>query len=382
MSWKCRDGSPGGHAGSASRHDYLQRNEAMKRARRMAAAVLVGAAAVAGVGAPMASANVAERGAGWQSDGRNAALYYWRAFYSVDREFQRQSGELLQSPRSATWAPDASTVAKLEANRGFINQLLTATRIERCDFDIAYEEGLMALIPHLGLMRSGARILVLDERRLLAEGKMDDAAERIAAIYRMSVHLRNDNVLISSLVSMALAGLAADEAQVLAESGKLTETGRDAIVAALQPLNTVDGFGAKRCIEMERRITVDYLRGMLTGPEAGKKLSEADLIQIPEELKKQIFELDEAGVGADLDLLNGYYTGVLRAWDDPAHAAEFAALEKKVESGEFGLIAKVLAPAMSKAKTADIKGADRVREVLQVLASASIAGAETETATK
>ena len=111
-------------------------------------------------------------------DNRNAALYYWRALYSLDRDFQRQTGDLLQHDRTADWAPPESTVAKLKENRDFITQLLQASRIDKCDFGIAYDEGFMALLPHVGPLRSGARILAMDAHRLMAENIRSELKRR------------------------------------------------------------------------------------------------------------------------------------------------------------------------------------------------------------
>lgn len=343
------------------------------RTRTLTLAVAMGLATLTPSATIMASAGAAPVAAPARSDGRNAALYYWRAFYTLDRDFQRESANLLPAERAPDWAPDAGTVAKLKDSGAFIRELLVATRIDRCDFGIAYEEGFMALLPHLGLMRSSGRILVLDARRLIAEGDIDAAAERLAGIVRMGVHLRNDNVLISALVSIAMTTLAAGEAENLAASGKLTAAARDTILAALQPLNQADGFGVKRCIEMEKNITVDFLRERLTGPDAGKKLLQFELLEVEPEVKKELSELDETAVRADLDRLGDLYKELLGAWDDTDYKAQFRRLHERLEKGEFGVLAKVLVPAMSKAKESDLKIADRLREVIRLLSTTTLA---------
>jgi hypothetical protein len=343
------------------------------RTRTLTIAVAMGLATLTPSATLVATAGAAPAASPARSDGRNAALYYWRAFYTLDRDFQRESADLLPADRAPDWAPDAGTVAKLKGNGAFIRELLVATRIDRCDFGIAYEEGFMALLPHLGLMRSSSRILVLDARRLLAEGDFDAAAERLAGIIRMGVHMRNDNVLISALVSMAVTSLAAGEAEVLAGSGKLTAAGRDTILGALQPLNQADGFGVKRCLEMERNMTIDYLRKRLTGPDAGKKLLEIGLIEVSPEMKQELSGFDEAAVGADLDKVDTFYKELLGAWDDADHAAKLKGLESRLEKGEFGVLAKLMVPSVFKAKSSDLKSADRVREVIRQLSTATLA---------
>ena len=52
-----------------------------------------------------------------------------------DRDFQRESADLLPSERAPDWTPDAGTVAKLKGNGAFIRELLLATRIDRCEVE-------------------------------------------------------------------------------------------------------------------------------------------------------------------------------------------------------------------------------------------------------
>lgn len=305
-------------------------------------------------------------------DNRNAALYYWRAFYTLDRDFQRAAADMLDEKRTADWRPSDTAITRLKENSDFINQVLTASRIDKCDFGIAYDEGFMALLPHLGLFRQGARILALDAHRLMSEGQPDEAAERIAAIYRMSVHVRNDSVLISSLVSMAMASLAADEALMFAEAGKLTDKGRAAIISAMQPLNQSDGFGAKRAIDTERRIIMSSLRKTLTGPDAGKKLVEMPVLDFDAAKKEQILAMDEAGVRNALDQMEKAYTDMLAIWDSANYEKGLEDFGAKIQNGEYGVISQVLVPTLGRAKSSDVKAHQRLDEVLRTLRSAKV----------
>jgi hypothetical protein len=342
--------------------------------RAIPGALFLGAALLSPAGAQPAatpSRHESRAAQGSPRDNRNAALYYWRALYTLDRDFQKEASDLLVPDRAADWVPSDSTMAKLDANSGFIEQLLQASRIDKCDFGIAYDEGFMALLPHLSPLRAGARILVLDAHRLMADGKPDEAAERIAGVYRIAAHVRNDNVLISSLVSIAVAGLAADEAEMFAKAGKLTDAGRANIVAALQPLNRADGFNCKSCMDMERRLTIDYFHRVLKGPEAGKKLLEIGLVETTEDQKKEIAAMDEAAINKDLDTMEGFYKDALKAWDAKDYEAQLQQIEAKVTSGGYGVLAKLLLPAATKVRSSDVKAAARVSAVLRALTQPS-----------
>lgn len=344
----------------------------MKRlARALIVAAAVGAGSLGASAMPAGSfANAPAR-----QDGRNAALYYWRAFYSVDRDFQREVGEAIPPSRTVDWRPPAALAQKTNENQSYINELLVATRIDKCDFGIAYEEGFMALLPHLGLMRAGTRILVVDARRLMDKGDWDGAAERVAAMYRMAVHLKNDSVLISSLVAAAIGANGNTEVEALVASGHLTPASRDAILGALQPLNQADGYGVKRCIETERTMALDYLRRTMKGPEAGKKLLEMGILEADAELKEKIKVMDEAALMAELDKVEPYYAGLLAAWDANDYQAKFKELEQKIERGDFGLIAQLIVPAMSKSKSASVKAAEELSKTVHALQTAKLAEA-------
>jgi hypothetical protein len=338
--------------------------------KRFTRALVSAAVMGAGVLAPMGTATAAVASAPARQDGRNAALYYWRAFYTLDRDFQRQVGEILPGERAADWRPPSEIVQKLTENSSFINELLVATRIDKCDFGIAYEEGFMALLPHLGIMRSSTRILVMDARRLMDAGDWDGAAERIAAMYRMAVHLKNDDVLISALVAAAITAQANTEVTAIVAGEHLSPAGRDVILGALQPLNQADGLGIKRCIEMERNMTIDYMRRTLKGPQAGKKLAEIGLGIGEKELSEQISALDEAGVSAELNKIPPYYVGILGAWDDADYQTKFRTLEDRLTKGDFGLIARLVVPSVGKAKISSVKAADDLRQSIHRLQTA------------
>src|SRR6185503_1674624 len=188
-----------------------------------------------------------------------------------------------------------------------VEGLIKASVFEGCDWGVAYDEGVGALLPHLGHLRMSARVLAADARRMLAAGKGDEAARRVAAMFRMGAHACPDRIIISSLVGIAMVQIAADEAQVLAASGKLTEAGRAEILAALARCGGADQFQMKAALDTERRVMLGWIRGAAKGPEAGKQVINM-FVEFDGAWKDSPLQtMDETAVRRAVDVTSGVY---------------------------------------------------------------------------
>jgi hypothetical protein len=139
----------------------------------------------------------------------NAAVAYPRATRMIlqNKEWDQhaeQCGEWLGAPLEQL--PVDEVTAVVEAHRGALDQLMKATRFERCDWEIPVRtEGVSAMLPHLSEMRAGARLLALDLRLCIREGRFDDATERLRAGLTMARHVGDGTLLIEGLVGVAIA---------------------------------------------------------------------------------------------------------------------------------------------------------------------------------
>ncbi|MBS0196467.1 MAG: hypothetical protein JSR77_06895 [Planctomycetes bacterium] len=292
---------------------------------------------------------------------RNAALKYWEASVSLSSEIATKLSELNYDQIGTTQEAVKDNaayqaVAKITAD---YNPALwiEASHYKKCDFEVKYEAGVMALLSHLGKVRSGARLLRFDARRDLIEGRPEDAATEIAAIVRMGNHVSGDGFLISSLVAVAMGTMATDEARVLAESGKMTAAARDTIRAAIEEVDPKDPMRMRASIVGEQTVMLDWLGAHSSGADAGAKLSELlfALSGNPEDPteevhRKMIASLDEKGLAREIEQSREAYAAMLEAWDasDPVEAC--AAMARRISKGEFGTLALVLCPAVSKVR--------------------------------
>ena len=165
-------------------------------------------------------------------DETNAALHYYRIMCVPFGEAATLVGE-----RRTTddWIPDAETAKALENEQGTLVQFIRASKLKECAWGTAYfTDGFEALLPALGKMRSAARMLSADARRLASQGESRQAAERIAAMYRISDHVSREQILIGSLVGVAITAMANGEVKFLMDKGWLDSEGQALIVGAAQ----------------------------------------------------------------------------------------------------------------------------------------------------
>ena len=139
----------------------------------------------------------------------NAALAYSRAIRMIIQNDKWKD----DSERCQKWLgqpldqlPEADVVAMLNQHANALAELMKATRHERCDWEIPIRtEGVGALLPHLSELRSAARLLTLDIRRCLRQGRFEDAVTRLRAGLTLARHTQGGSLLIEGLVGIAIA---------------------------------------------------------------------------------------------------------------------------------------------------------------------------------
>jgi hypothetical protein len=135
---------------------------------------------------------------GWRA-GRFTDLKAWQAHYRVQTNFPKTT-----EPQS----PGRDVLLALGKFDAELAQLREAAARPHARFPIRYEESLVALLPHLSVMKGFVRLAQRRAEAELAEGLMDAAKDDAVLGLRIAESLRSEPTLISQLVRMALLEIA------------------------------------------------------------------------------------------------------------------------------------------------------------------------------
>lgn len=281
----------------------------------------------------------------------NAALRYWVIFSQISQDRAETLRNIdFDKLLTVDDVKAAFTSAEFSVEHlDVITSLIEATRIPRCDFGVDMSQGPYALMPHLGQIRTCSRVLRLDARRLLLEGRRDEAAQRVAAILRLATHVSGDKIMISSLVGVVVAELGFAEGTKILEAGRLSPATVTELQSALAAINARDPMLLRSAIANEGKVFVDWIEVQANAPNGIAKINDLSSANLSGEEKKTAPVFTVAQVKKDLPALRGAYGRLDKAWDAADPAAEAVLIEKGCVSGEFGELAKVWLPSMSRA---------------------------------
>jgi hypothetical protein len=299
----------------------------------------------------------------------NAAIEYYKTWDSLTwlerRALGTAAGEVTHEPGVKL---DKNQRQLCADHRAYIDSLLRVAAIPDCDWGINVEAGWYGLLPHLGFLRSSCRILGMDAHRCMEEGSNGGAAERVAAIIRVSDHLRTDKVLISSLVGASLCATGMRITEIMVKEDRLNPASARLVLGAMKSLPMDDLFGSTAAIDGERMLTVEWARRHFQGNYAGGQfLQEMRGLDLKGDwFNCFIYGMNEQRFGADLDRLNKYFELMLSAWRKPDHGAQLEELNAELREGQFGLVGRVMAPGLSRPRDT----IDKVRADIQKTSAA------------
>lgn len=292
------------------------------------------------------------------ADPTNAALVYWRAWSLEPTDLSDQIKNKFESGKPVDPKGELADLLRKPETTQVIRQVLQASRLPECDFGIVYSDGFMALLPHLSKLRASARVVAADAALAAAEGRVDDATERIAAIYRMSRQLSGEGLLISSLVSPAVAGLGHAQVKANVEAGRFTHAQAAMLVDEIDAYSESDPFGMRRSVAMEGSVMITWIEKNFTGHDAGARLADAlitDAQVSPDTPLEAIRVMNEDALRQTTSQVREYYRLCIEVFDLPDAEDRLNALAKDVAEGKFGPLAHVLAPSMTKILASDRK---------------------------
>lgn len=307
------------------------------------------------------------------ADPTNAALVYWRVWSLEAATLADKVKEQYVAEKGVVPESDLATLLRTPETRTTINQIIAATRLPECDFGIAYSDGFMALLPHLGKLRASGRLLIADAALASAEGRHADAAENVAAVYRMGRHLHGERTLISCLVAQAVIASGHARVRAMIDASQLSRESAASLQAELAHFPEEDTFSIRVSLAAEGALVASWTDRTYTGPDAGARFVE-DVVDtgtveatpgVP-----AIRAMNEDALRASVTQVRRYYDDCLDVFDPTDMGADdrLAVLAKKVAEGEYGPVAQVVAPSAIRVLQADRKHRAELAEVRNLLA--------------
>jgi len=288
----------------------------------------------------------------------NAALLYSRYWIQGSELFFDES---LSEVKHGGHGPDYDLPRKLreamERHADVLDGLEKAAWIEPCDWGVEYEQGFLATMPHLGMLRHTARLMRTDAWLLYERGDPDRAARRLGSLYGMASHLEDDRMLISSLVSAAIAALANDVVNAMIDEGGLTPDAARTLLDAMERIHDQDPFGAQRAFMGERDLATRWILQAIEHP--------SEQAALDGEIRRTIryaSHMPRETLLREIERMREYYDDAMKHWDAPDDDHGLEALEREVAAGGYGMLARVLAPAMGKASHSVRTASEQTRQ--------------------
>jgi hypothetical protein len=279
---------------------------------------------------------------------QNAALRYWRAFAMMDENLRDLLGKDAATLSDPTFEASPELRKAVADASSVIDQLTLGASMAQCDFGVDRNLGVGALLPHLSPMRSAARLLLVDARLHVETGDAATAAERIATAFRLAEHATHDDLVIASLVGVAMYTQAKAVTERLLDNGDLGAAERTTIRRALAAFNADDPFRAEAAIKSEAVVMVDWLRETLKNDAGLDTVRQSMSLGDGSTEVSAIDSLDAQTLQSHVDLLRAAYGQLVAAWDAADPPAAMRRVNEEVASGAFGSIAPVMLPALDR----------------------------------
>jgi hypothetical protein len=195
--------------------------------------------------------------------GQNAAYIYSYAFsyYVNEPEPSPGSGKAplpvvgvgKLPPRGEPLPPEmqAAVSAYLASNAQALDLLHKAAAIRGCRYDVDLLNGVNTLLPHLAPVRQAARLLELQALIKVEQGNPEDAMAALEASFAVAHSLRNEPLLISQLVRIAVDSISVAALERVLSRTALTDDGLTDLSRRIAADDTPElfmrGMAGERC---------------------------------------------------------------------------------------------------------------------------------------
>lgn len=298
-------------------------------------------------------------------EGENAADMYERAFRATPADDKSEGVPFVSTiPGYVPGQPlDEEMAARIEAfltqHADMLALLEEAARIEGSRFPGDYKEGINLLLPHLGQMRRGARILKVQSIYDLHLGEHDRAIDRCITILAMSRAFEREPILITGLVNISIQMLAYEQIELLIATGRVSDAKLQELALTIEPIDMdrmmLRTMVGERCIGHAAFNDAGLLAGW---SPFGGKFGRAGLAAYR-----------TAGL---MDIDHSCYLDIMQAHIDYAENPMWpvpTALDEDESIPRICIMSRQLLPALSSAYNAFFKCEARRRTILTAIAA-------------
>lgn len=277
----------------------------------------------------------------------NAIWAYYAAWDLIPaREELDELAIAIHALRRAGRDPAPALTAPLEKCQSLVDAILAASRAPTCDWGVPAAFDSTTNIGAPQVLMQTANLLAFDARRCAAAHQPVQAAERLAAIFRLADHAAQLPFLVGPLIGVVIADLGTGSARDLLERGELS------IAAARQiiiPLNALlaerDFLHATPAFENDTRRMMCEFRAAELLPAPGPRIAQLVPFFSHEELERWTWPLivalataTPAYASTQFDRADRFLTLFVAAWKSPDPSPIIGELCLEAEEGQWGLV--------------------------------------------
>ncbi|MCA9290004.1 MAG: hypothetical protein KDA25_02685, partial [Phycisphaerales bacterium] len=278
------------------------------------------------------------------SDRTNAAYWYGLAL-ARHASIPREQLAALESYREGDTVTDAVRSARAALMPVF-DAMDRAARSSSVDFALDYDRGFRMSAPHLGGLRTVARLMRQDATVSFHESDSAAAAARLATIYRVADQVSRDRLVISSLHGQVIFAMADELVGRAIDRGRFTPADADRLAQAIRSFDEADPFRFGEALAIERAFMSDWVITEFGGEGARSPEELSGLVDDPV-ARLEIAMLEPSQIVSDANNAAVMMDAVLVAFgeDDPELARhDLARIAGEVKDGDFGVLARAMAP--------------------------------------
>lgn len=280
---------------------------------------------------------------------QNAAVSYRDAIYRGDR-FADAYWEAIWDYQYDPYQPPTPKVrAALAKATIILRRLDKGSKKEWSDFDIDRGRFAGSGLPHLGSLRSILHLVQVDAYVRLHDGDSYGAAKRIAMMYRISEHFSCDRTRTSSLVGAATFSMADAVVQSGMDRAAFADKESRVMLRALDRLTSPDSMGFVEGMATGQEASIEWLSTHWDEPDDREEMI-ARLTTDPDQISS-LASMTGEDLSASVEQYDHMMDKVIEAFlsdDRKAGRAQVAQIQRELEAGEHGLLARlVTAPLLS-----------------------------------